>query len=217
MAGAGATVGRSNTPLDPVIPTYAVFPPYIHPLPAMVNKVSKSRSSKPSPLKRIARSLPSAALKRRPHGLPSPPPPARARPDAALDAPLDDRGAVPALPHGARRRDGVRGLVAYARATMFDALPAERSGMNSTRTAEVLRFQRQMPPLVTAAHVHALRDEPTRVAREMGRLVEEGTLRRVAVRGRGFGSASLGECVVLTREWVARVREEEWSEEIKGG
>ena len=181
----------------------------------MVNGVSKSRSSKPSPLKSIKRSLPSSALKRRNQGRASPP--SQAGPaDNVFDAPLEDLGVVPALPHKARRKDGVLGIIQYIRATVFDEFPAERSGMNSTRTAEVLNFRAQMPPLVHAAHVHALMDSPTHVEREIGRLVGEGVLRRVVVRGRGFGTASMSESVVVTKHWVERVREQDFEESLKG-
>lgn len=66
----------------------------------------------------------------------------------------------------------------HIRSTMFDDLPATRTGMNSTRIAEVLNFRRSLPPLVSVAHVHTLLDAPTRTEREIVELVTAGKVRR---------------------------------------
>jgi len=127
---------------------------------------------------------------------------------------LDDRGLVTALAADLRLRD-VAQYVRWVTEHMFDAIP-ERAGMNSTRIAEVLNFRRDLPPMVTAAHVHALSGKPTAVEREIAELVRAGVLRRVAIPGRGIGSRNIGEALVLVDSWVERVESHgRLSEEVK--
>lgn len=96
--------------------------------------------------------------------------------------------------------------IRYIQTTMFDELPASRSGMSSTRVAEVLRFRRALPPLASVAHVHTLLDAPTSTEREIVELVKAGMVRRVVVPGRDGDAAGVGDCLVLTEVWEGLVR-----------
>lgn len=90
--------------------------------------------------------------------------------------------------------------------SMFDELPASRSGMSSARVAEVLRFRRALPPLASVAHVHTLLDAPTKTEREIVELLAAGVVRRVVVPGRDGDAASVGDCLVLTEVWEGMVK-----------
>ncbi|BCR87670.1 Stk19 family serine/threonine-protein kinase [Aspergillus chevalieri] len=103
----------------------------------------------------------------------------------------------------------------HIRNTMFDDLPATRTGMNSTRIAEVLNFRRSLPPLVSVAHVHTLLDAPTRTEREIVELVTAGKVRRLIVPGRGNDAAGLGDCLVLREEWEGLLRGSSLEEGLK--
>lgn len=104
----------------------------------------------------------------------------------------------------------------HIRNTTFEDLPATRTGMNSTRIAEVLNFRRSLPPLVSVAHVHTLLDAPTRTEREIVELVTMGRVRRLIVPGRGNDAAGLGDCLVLKEEWEELVRNSSLEELLKG-
>lgn len=96
--------------------------------------------------------------------------------------------------------------IRYIQTNMFDELPASRSGMSSTRVAEVLRFRRALPPMASVAHVHTLLDAPTRTEREIVELVTAGVVRRVVVPGRDGDAAGVGDCLVLTEVWEGLVK-----------
>ena len=112
---------------------------------------------------------------------------------------LDDVGLVACLATDLSLRDVVPAMK-YIRSHMFDDVP-ERSGMNSTRTAEVLNFRRLLPPIVTNVHVHALIKSPTLVEREIAELTSTGLLRRIVVPGRGVGRSSFSDALVLVEDW----------------
>ena len=88
---------------------------------------------------------------------------------------------------------------------MFDPIPARRSGMNSTRIAEVLNFRRALPPIVTKGHVLALSSSIngsggngngmsgrsyTTVEREIAGLVARGVMRKLVIPGLVAASGS---------------------------
>jgi hypothetical protein len=85
--------------------------------------------------------------------------------------------------------------------------------MGSERTSEVLRFRRDLPPIVTLAHLYAISKSSTQTERELARLVAEGKVRKITVPGRGRGGAAVGEGVVVVEDWVERVRGEEGLDE----
>jgi hypothetical protein len=81
--------------------------------------------------------------------------------------------------------------------SMFCEMP-ERAGMNSVRIAEVLNFRKGLPPVVTAAHVHALVTASSRTEREISALVTAGKLRKIKLLGRGSDLSGLSELLILT-------------------
>ncbi|KAI5289720.1 hypothetical protein KEM54_003353 [Ascosphaera aggregata] len=95
----------------------------------------------------------------------------------------------------------------YIRDTMFADMPTSRVGMNSTRIADILNFRRALPPVVAAAHVHMLLDDPTAVEKQILSLIEGGVIRRIVLPGRGNDAASLGECLVVVDDWKRLVQE----------
>ncbi len=86
---------------------------------------------------------------------------------------------------------------------MFEDIPI-RAGMNSTRISEVLNYRRDLPPIVTVAHLLALSSSPTATEREVADLVRTGVVRRLRIPGR---STAIGDSLVLTDKWVAMVEE----------
>lgn len=114
---------------------------------------------------------------------------------------LDDVGIVTTLATDLSLRDVVP-TMNYIRSTMFDEMPTERSGMNSTRTAEVLNFRKALPPVVTNAHVHALVKSPTLVEKEIAQLINAGLIRRITIPGRGVGASSISDGLVLVKDWI---------------
>lgn len=89
--------------------------------------------------------------------------------------------------------------------------------MGSERISEVLRFRKNLPPIVTLAHLHAVSRSSTATERELARLVAEGKVRKITVPGRGRGGAAVGDGVVLVEDWINRVKEEESLDEALKG
>lgn len=79
---------------------------------------------------------------------------------------------------------------------MWNPIPEQRAGMNSTRIAEVLNFRVSLPPIVTVSHVQALLNSPTTVEREIAELIRGGAVRKIVVGGRG----GLGEVLILVKD-----------------
>lgn len=94
---------------------------------------------------------------------------------------------------------------------MFDPIPEQRSGMNSVRIAEVLNYRRNLPKIISVAHVRALLNAPTKVEREIAELVQKGEVRRIIVPGRGV----LGEAVVEWKEMEGLINNSSLSDEVK--
>jgi hypothetical protein len=85
--------------------------------------------------------------------------------------------------------------VQYGRNSMFASLP-ERAGMNSVRIAEVLNFQRNLPAIVSLAHVHALLAASSKTEREIAALQSAGKIRKVKVVGRGNDISGVSEVLI---------------------
>lgn len=105
---------------------------------------------------------------------------------------LEDLGIVQALATDQNLRD-VAQAVMYIHERRWSVIPEQRSGMSSTRIAEVLNLRASMPPLVSVRHVQALLNSPTTAEREMAELIHDGTLRKLVVPGRD-------EMLVLVRD-----------------
>ena len=91
----------------------------------------------------------------------------------------------------------VPSAIRYAKGSMFCELPA-RAGMNSTHIAEVLNFQRNMPSVVSLAHVHALVSASSKTERQISELQAGGELRKLKLVGRGNDVSGIGELLILT-------------------
>ncbi|KAK5050744.1 hypothetical protein LTR84_003303 [Exophiala bonariae] len=87
--------------------------------------------------------------------------------------------------------------VHYGRTSMFAAFP-ERAGMNSVRIAEVLNFQRNLPSIISLAHVHALLAASSKTEREISALQSAGKIRKVKVVGRGNDISGVSEVLITT-------------------
>lgn len=134
----------------------------------------------------------------------------------AADVRLDDNGLVPSLAPSNTAQD-VISLIRYVQANIWSAIPERASGMGSERISEVLRFRDSLPKIVSLAHLYSLSKNSTNTERELARLVTKGELRRVNIAGRGKGGGRIGEGVVLTSDWIARVTEEQGlEEEVRG-
>lgn len=118
---------------------------------------------------------------------------------------LDDLGLVKSLATDPNLRD-VAQVIKNTCSHMFDVLP-ECGGFNSTMIAEILNFRKSLPPTVSAAHVHALSESPSRTEREIVELTMAGTTRRIVVPGRGTGGSSIGDGLVLSKDVEALVRQ----------
>ena len=97
---------------------------------------------------------------------------------------LPDAGLIHTLLHDLTLRDVPQAILHITTHT-FSPIPAQRSGISSTRTAEILNYRRALPPLASVAHVQALLHAPTAVAREIAELSARGTIRKLVVPGRG--------------------------------
>ena len=113
---------------------------------------------------------------------------------------LDDLGLVQALATDLTLRD-VPQAMRYSREHMFTLMPEQPSslGMSSTRVAEVLNARRNLPPVVTTAHLQALLRSPTAVERETAELIRAGVLRKIVVLRRGR-DGGVGEFLVATSD-----------------
>lgn len=98
-------------------------------------------------------------------------------------------------------------LVHHAKAHMFAEIPERSAGMNSVRIAEVLNFRKNLAPIISIAHLHALSESPTAVDREIAALVQKRIVRRVSVIGYGRGGTPLGDGIVMMSDWETMVRQ----------
>ena len=126
---------------------------------------------------------------------------------------LEDLGLVETLETELSLRD-VPQTMNYIKSHMFDEIP-EKSGMNSTRTAEVLNFRRSLPPIVTNSHIHALINSPTVVEKEIGQLAHASVIRRIVIPGRGTGASSISDALAIVKDWVDKLEESNVSIDLK--
>ncbi|KAF2133902.1 hypothetical protein P153DRAFT_372434 [Dothidotthia symphoricarpi CBS 119687] len=164
--------------------------------PARSSRITKTRRTSASAALGLKRALssPSSARPRKRLSLPS-----EKSVPCNDDDQLDDTGVIASLATDLNFRD-VPQYMEYIRNNMFSDMP-EKAGMNSTRIAQVLNYQRRMPPFVTISHVDALSTSSTKVEREIAELAQAGIVRRVTIPNRGVGAAAVGDGVALVREW----------------
>ncbi|KAE8378228.1 serine-threonine protein kinase 19-domain-containing protein [Aspergillus bertholletiae] len=127
--------------------------------------------------------------------------------------PLPDIGISRYIPETAPVEDVVQ-AICHIKDNLFEDLPA-RTGMNSTRVAELLNLRRSLPPLASVAHVHTLLDSPTKVERQIMECVNAGRIRRLIVPGRGNDAAGVGDCLVLAEDWERLVRDSSIESHLK--
>lgn len=120
---------------------------------------------------------------------------------------IDDTGIVTSVPPRGVEQD-VISLIKYILDHAWDEIPERAAGMNSTRIAEVLNFRKNLPQIVSLAHLHAVSRSATATEREAAGLVQAGHLRKINILGRGKGSAAMGEGVILTEDWEKLVDED---------
>src|SRR3984885_3678130 len=111
--------------------------------------------------------------------------------DAGESARLDATGKIVSSTSLSNAKS-VEDAIKQSTESMFSEMP-ERAGMNSVRIAEVLNFRKSLPPIVTAAHIHALVTASSRTEREISALVATGKLRKIKLSGRGNDLSGLIE------------------------
>lgn len=165
-------------------------------MPSYLNS-SRIRKTAPASLRRHSSSPFSAAARVRPS-----PQRAKSLAEAYEDAEdenderLDATGVrLPVLP--AEEVTDALSAISHAADSLFCPIP-ERAGMNSVRRAEVLNFQKNLPPLVSLAHVHALISASSRTEREISALIAAGTIRRIKVIGRGNDISGASDFLTTT-------------------
>lgn len=174
--------------------------------PAKSSRVTKpARRKRDNLLLRRSSSSPFATSPRRKSSSESATKSGAANEDSIYDEPLDDTGVVASLATDLELRD-VPQFMQNIQTRMFTPVPERASGMNGQRTAEVLNYRINLPPVVSVAHVHALSRSPTVTEREIAELTRAGVMRKVVVPGRGVGGAAVGEGLVLVSEWEKLVR-----------
>ena len=91
--------------------------------------------------------------------------------DEENDDELYDAGPTQNLAPGLTIRTTAQALQCIQQ-RMFDPIPEQRAGMNSVRIAEVLNHRKNLPNIITVAHVRALLIAPTKVEREIAELMD---------------------------------------------
>lgn len=122
---------------------------------------------------------------------------------------LPDVGAVVRLAPDLSFVDVVQ-AIRYVQSVMFSEIPERASGLNSTRTSEILNFRASLPPVVTFAHVYTLMGTPSATEREIARLTSAGTLRQVVIPGRRGGG------LVICDDWQRLVESSGMSSHLTG-
>lgn len=174
----------------------------------MAYKVTKAKAKKPS-LSRWSTSSPFSAISQRKPSIQRSKSKAELEPDDAdFEDRLDDLGLVETLATDLSLRD-VPQAMEYILSHMFDPIPVEKSGMNSAQTAEKLNYRKNLSPIVTNSHIHALIKSPTMVEREIAELAAAGIVRRITIPGRGVGASSISDALVLVKDWITKMEEME--------
>jgi hypothetical protein len=88
----------------------------------------------------------------------------------------------------------------HATQSMFSAIP-QRAGMNSTRIAQLLNFRKNLPLVVSPAHVHALISSPSKAEREIAALLTAAKIRKIRLTGRGSDTSGLSEVFILMKSF----------------
>ncbi|KAI4812152.1 hypothetical protein E4T44_10889 [Aureobasidium sp. EXF-8845] len=142
------------------------------------------------PRRKPAATSPSAGLKR-----------SQSEISTSTEQPLDNTGIVTTLPPPKIPQDVVS-LIRYIQQHTWTEIPERAAGMNSTRIAEVLNFRKNMPPIVSIAHSHAVSSSTTATERQLATLVHSGIVKKINIPGRGKGGFAIGEGVIIVEDWI---------------
>jgi len=93
-------------------------------------------------------------------------------------------------------------MIQHAKNIMFMDIPERLSGMNSKQIADILNFRKNLPPLVSLAHIYAISKSTTSTDREIASLLQQGIIRKISIIGRGKGGAPLGDGLIKTDDWI---------------
>ena len=107
----------------------------------------------------------------------------------------------------------VMAAIDHATQSMFCAIPP-RAGMNSTRIAQLLNFQKNLPAVVSPAHVHALISSSSKAEREIAALLAMGKMRKIRLTGRGSDSSGLSEVIITMKSFEDSLKSSELPESI---
>lgn len=124
----------------------------------------------------------------------------------STDQPLDNTGIVTTLPPPKVPQDVVS-LIRYIQSHTWTDIPERAAGMNSTRIAEVLNFRKNMPPIVSIAHLHAISTSTTATERQLATLIHSGIVKKINIPGRGKGGFAIGDGVVVVEDWINIVQQ----------
>jgi hypothetical protein len=131
------------------------------------------------------------------------------------DHPLDNTGIVTTLPPSKVPQDVVS-LIRYIQQHTWTDIPERAAGMNSTRIAEILNFRKNMPPIVSIAHLHAVSTSTTATERQLATLIHSGIVKKINIPGRGKGGFAIGEGVILVEDWINIIQQHQaLSQELK--
>ncbi|KAG9674088.1 hypothetical protein KCU99_g3778, partial [Aureobasidium melanogenum] len=126
--------------------------------------------------------------------------------NTTTEQPLDNSGIVTTLPPPKVPQDVVS-LIRYIQGHTWTDIPERAAGMNSTRIAEVLNFRKNMPPIVSIAHLHAVSASTTATERQLATLIHSGTVKKINIPGRGKGGFAIGEGVILIEDWINTIQQ----------
>lgn len=107
----------------------------------------------------------------------------------------------------------VMAAIDHATQTMFSTIP-ERAGMNSTRVAQLLNFQKNLPPVVSPAHIHALNSSSSKAEREIAALLATGKIRKIRLTGRGSDTSGLSEVLITMKSLEDSLKSSDLQESI---
>jgi hypothetical protein len=87
----------------------------------------------------------------------------------------------------------------HAKTSMFSPIP-ERAGFNSVHIAEILNFRKNLPPVVSLAHIHALVSASSKTERQIASLLETNRIRKIKVTGRGNDISGTADFLIATAD-----------------
>jgi hypothetical protein len=118
------------------------------------------------------------------------------------EQPLNDTGIVVNSLPPAKTPQDVLSLITHIQNTTWTHLPERASGLNSTQTAHLLNFRKNMPPITSLAHIYALSTSATLTDRQIAALLSTRLIKKIRIAGRGKGAEGL----VVLEDWINLVQ-----------